>query len=104
MIAHRWFATEFGEVFNGRDFAVKCPMASWKLTTLRQELDGLRRLLFLQHPCSGKYGDDGEMQCGSCLIDFKRDEVETIHQRLQRRAEAILTTQSAQVYQSDAKT
>ncbi len=35
----------------------------------------VRLELFLSHPCSGKYGDDGEMQCNQapCFIDFKRD-------------------------------
>lgn len=28
MIAHRWFAARFGDEMNGRDFAVKCAMAS----------------------------------------------------------------------------
>ncbi len=27
MIAHRWFSRHFGEIMNGRNFAVKCPMA-----------------------------------------------------------------------------
>ena len=37
----------------------------------------LRRLLWLRHGCPihALYGDDGEMQCGICLIDFKRDSV-----------------------------
>jgi len=38
MIAHRWFSREFGEEFNGRDFAVKVPMAEARLATARQEL------------------------------------------------------------------
>lgn len=37
----------------------------------REELE-LRKLLWLRHGCSGLYGDDGEMQCSACLIDFKR--------------------------------
>lgn len=35
----------------------------------------LRKLLWLRHDpahSAGLYGDDGEMQCGACLIDFKR--------------------------------
>jgi hypothetical protein len=31
MIAHRWFAARFGDVMNGRDFSVKCAMASREL-------------------------------------------------------------------------
>jgi hypothetical protein len=35
----------------------------------------LRRLLWLRHGCKTYelYGDDGEMQCTKCMIDFKRD-------------------------------
>ena len=34
----------------------------------------LRQLLWLRHGCSGRvlYGDDGEMQCNRCLVDFRR--------------------------------
>lgn len=34
----------------------------------------LRRMLWLHHGCSvaALYGDDGEMSCGACRIDFKR--------------------------------
>ena len=31
MVAHRWFAEHFGEVMNGKDFSVKCPMATRQL-------------------------------------------------------------------------
>lgn len=41
----------------------------------------LRQLLWLRHGCQGLYGDDGEMQCGQCMLDFKRDSVEKISQR-----------------------
>lgn len=34
MIAHRWFEKHFGEVMNGRDFAVKCEMADRSLAEL----------------------------------------------------------------------
>ncbi len=36
------------------------------------ENDILRRLLWLNHGCTHLYGDDGEMQCNVCRIDFKR--------------------------------
>lgn len=42
----------------------------------------LRKLLFMSHPCLGRYGDDGEMQCGACRIDFRRDDPELIERRL----------------------
>lgn len=39
----------------------------------------LRRLLWLHHGCTeGIYGDDGEMQCNACRIDFVRDPIKKI--------------------------
>lgn len=40
----------------------------------------LRQLLWLNHGCSPVrlYGDDGEMQCQTCMIDFKRSSPESI--------------------------
>lgn len=45
-----------------------------------RENDALRKLLWEQHPCKGKYGDDGERQCSRLpfIIDFKRDPIERI--------------------------
>jgi hypothetical protein len=37
-----------------------------------------RRMLWQRHGCRGLYGDDGEMQCGKCMLDFKRDSAEHI--------------------------
>lgn len=45
----------------------------------------LRELLFMEHHCDAKYGDDGEMQCSKCLIDFRRDSAETIRDKIQKR-------------------
>ena len=47
---------------------------------LIKENKELRELLWLRHGCSffQLYGDDGEMQCTSCMIDFKRDSAEKI--------------------------
>ena len=41
-----------------------------------------RKLVFDSHNCLAKYGDDGEMYCGRCRIDFRRYELETIEQML----------------------
>jgi hypothetical protein len=43
----------------------------------------LRQLLWLRHGCpmSSLYGDDGEMQCHTCGIDFKRDKPGKIDER-----------------------
>ena len=49
-----------------------------------------RRLLFATHPCVGKYGDDGEMQCNACGIDFLRDEAVDIHKRIVDRGLRLL--------------
>lgn len=47
---------------------------------LKEENKELRELLWLRHGCSihKLYGDDGEMQCHHCQIDFKRDNAEKI--------------------------
>jgi hypothetical protein len=39
-----------------------------------EENKKLRELLWLNHGCSIDvlYGDDGEMQCHTCVVDFKR--------------------------------
>jgi hypothetical protein len=40
----------------------------------------LRFLLWAMHPCVGKYGDDGELQC-PCGCDFRRDSVDEIERK-----------------------
>jgi hypothetical protein len=46
----------------------------------------LRQLLWLRHGCpiTALYGDDGEMQCNRCRIDFKRDSAADILARFER--------------------
>lgn len=57
---------------------------------LRSDDAALRKELWLLHPSmhAGNslvlYGDDGEMQCGACLIDFKRDTVAEIRLKIDR--------------------
>jgi len=45
----------------------------------------LRKLVWLSHQCYFPflYGDDGEMQCNHCMIDFKRDSAESIEDKLE---------------------
>jgi hypothetical protein len=45
----------------------------------------LRELLWLRHGCgiAALYGDDGEMQCNACLIDFKRTSAAAIRRGLE---------------------
>lgn len=38
----------------------------------------LRRLLWANHGHMGLYGDDGELQCQECPVDFLRDSVDRI--------------------------
>jgi hypothetical protein len=50
-------------------------------------IGSLRRLLFIQHGHFGasgseKYFDDGELQCGLCMCDFKRDDPELIETKI----------------------
>lgn len=47
----------------------------------------LRKVLWLNHGCDigALYGDDGEMQCGRCIIDFLRATPEQLVSALQRR-------------------
>lgn len=54
------------------------------------QFERLRYLLWLTHPCLGKYGDDGEMQCSECRIDFKRDTAEHIERRIMERGRRLL--------------
>lgn len=46
----------------------------------------LRRLLWIRHGCpfAALYGDDGEMQCGNCRIDFKNQPAKTIEETFRR--------------------
>jgi len=48
----------------------------------------LRELLWLRHGCEGAtlYGDDGNMQCPKCGIDFLYDSVASIESHLTQRA------------------
>lgn len=43
----------------------------------------LRKIIWLRHGCTGLYGDDEEMQCPTCGIDFKRDSVDLILMQFQ---------------------
>ena len=51
---------------------------------IEAECQHLRQLLWATHPCQGKYGDDGELQCNRYVapIDFKRDSVSEIERKI----------------------
>ena len=57
----------------------------------------LRKLLWLRHGCpiSSLYGDDGEMQCSTCLIDFKRADPDKIQAIWEKRNLDFLRAQYA---------
>ncbi len=46
----------------------------------------LRRLLWLRHGHDGLYGDDGEMQCGHCRLDFLRNTALVIEESFERQS------------------
>lgn len=52
-----------------------------KFNRLLADNKKLREILWLRHGCTVLYGDDREMQCGHCVIDFKRDSPERIAKR-----------------------
>ena len=51
---------------------------------IEEENQILRKFLWLNHGCESSclYGDDGEMQCGRCIFDFKRGDVKKILEKL----------------------
>lgn len=46
--------------------------------TLTIENLDFRKFLWMSHGHEGLYGDDGEMQCSICRIDYKRDSLKMI--------------------------
>lgn len=53
------------------------------ITSLQSENAALRFQLWSTHPCTAKYGDNGEMQCNrNPPIDFKRDGVADICRKI----------------------
>ena len=58
-----------------------------KIERLQKENTKLREMLWVNHGCeiARLYGDDGEMQCGSCCIDFKRNTLEHIIKLMKER-------------------
>lgn len=55
---------------------------------LREENKQLRFYLWLKHGDHNHilYGDDGQQMCNSCLIDFKRDPIESIVAKFKEQA------------------
>ena len=65
-----------------------------KMAMLETENQQLRKLLWLNHGCdvTALYGDDGEMGCCKCAVDFKRwsaNEMLTVWRTQARRTAAL---------------
>lgn len=56
----------------------------------------LRRTLWLNHGCVALYGDDGEMQCGDCLTDFKREALSELFVKVLYHAEKVVERETRQ--------
>jgi hypothetical protein len=65
-----------------KEDAEECELAVAALSEDAMSDKHLRKLLWLRHGCpiSALYGDDGEMQCPVCKIDFLRDSPEKIRE------------------------
>lgn len=58
------------------------------MSRLQQQVSELRQMLWLNHGCeiNALYGDDGEMQCTKCMVDFKRDSLALIKDKWHRKS------------------
>jgi len=64
----------------------------------------LRYLLWLKHGhLKYLYGDDGEMQCHKCLLDFKRDSVQRIEESFDEQALVYLKALAEKLENKDGK-
>jgi len=70
-------------------------------TTDEEDNIALRKLLWLRHGCpvSALYGDDGEMQCPICMIDFLRDSPEQIESVFLKKTEKWIEEHKVEVEQ-----
>lgn len=76
-----------------------------RIAALEAENEALRRILWLNHGHAGLYGDDGEMQCGICIVDFKRQKPAAIEVALNAHTEYVnaLTARAEQAERELAK-
>jgi len=75
----------------GRDKKSNIDMGAKWVAKAQHALDEqrFRQWLWETHPCQGKYGDDGELQCNVLPpIDFKRDTLEDIAKGIYLHAQA----------------
>ena len=52
--------------------------------SMEEDVVILRKFMWVNHGCSphALYGDDGEMQCGNCLLDFKRMPIKELNKSI----------------------
>ena len=52
--------------------------------SMEEDVAILRKFMWVNHGCSphALYGDDGEMQCGNCLLDFKRMPIKELNKSI----------------------
>ncbi len=64
----------------------------------------LRRLLWMRHGCplEAAYGDDGEMQCRACRVDFKREPAADIGAKWETQGRDVLA-KARQLGMTDAR-
>lgn len=65
---------------NVAELDAQCANLALESAALRADVQALRKFVWLGHGCPfpALYGDDGEMSCGRCLVDFKRASVDDI--------------------------
>jgi len=86
---HAKISSEDFVTCEGCGFKVKDILATLQssLDTAKDEIAALRLMLFYAH--SGMqhivYGDDGERQCNTCMIDFLRDTPKEMQEKIIRR-------------------
>lgn len=49
----------------------------------------IREYLWLTHGHMGLYGDDGEMQCSECGLDYKRDDLQIVVEKANKIRELV---------------
>jgi hypothetical protein len=67
-----------------------------EIDKIKGENAELRKIWWLNHGCSisSLYGDDGELQCSNCMIDFQRDTFEEITDKIWKKNHEIWEKQN----------
>ena len=82
---------ELEAILDGKEVKIEIlPTGEIKEVEKRKNEKTLRYWLWLKHGHTELYGDDGEMQCQRCMLDFKRDSVERISEVFNAQAEKAM--------------